>query len=101
VSASIHFHRLADRELAGAQHWYARLSQQTAQRFADEVEDAVQRIAAAPLQWPVYQGNDRWVQVHHFPYVLYYRLVGPNDVVIMAVAHTARRPGYWRRRKWP
>lgn len=35
--------------------------------------------------------------LHRFPYVIVY-LVDPGEIVVLAVAHTRRRPGYWRRR---
>jgi plasmid stabilization system protein ParE len=101
MASAIRFHRLALREAQKAYRWYARRSAQAASDFQDEVDRAVQRIAATPNRWPVYQGPDRFVRVRHFPYVLYYRIVDPTRVSILAVTHTSRRPGYWRRRKGP
>jgi hypothetical protein len=37
------------------------------------------------------------VQVRGFPYLVVYR-VGAHDLLIVAVAHAKRRPGYWARR---
>jgi len=33
--------------------------------------------------------------------VLYYEVLDPTQVLIYAVAHTSRRPGYWLRRTGP
>jgi plasmid stabilization system protein ParE len=101
AQALIRFHRLALREAQRAYRWYGRRSAQAARDFQDEVDRAVQRIAATPNRWPVYQRSDRFVRVRRFPYVLYYRIVDPTQVQIMAVAHARRRPGYWRRRTQP
>jgi hypothetical protein len=65
------------------------------------VDDAIQRIIAAPTQGnPVY-GQYRWRQVRQFPYNLYYKMLDPFLIRIYAVAHTSRRPGYWLRRTRP
>ena len=99
--AAILFHRLARQEYQSAFRWYAHRSAQAALRFENEVNRALQRIAATPGRWPVFQGPDRFLRVRRYPYVLYYRVVDPTRVLIMAVAHTSRRPGYWRRRTRP
>jgi plasmid stabilization system protein ParE len=39
----------------------------------------------------------RRVLVPRFPYQVVYRLMS-TEIVIVAVAHLKRRPGYWRRR---
>jgi hypothetical protein len=46
----------------------------------------------------VYHRHYRWVRTRRFPYILYYRLVDADEVLIVAVAHARRRPGYWLRR---
>ena len=99
--ATIRFHRLARQEYQKAFRWYAHASLQVALGFENGVHRALQRIAANPNRWPVYQGLDHFVRVKRYSYVLYYRIVDPTRVLIMAVAHTSRRPGYWRRRTGP
>jgi plasmid stabilization system protein ParE len=101
MPAAIRFQRLAGQEYQSAFRWYARRSNQAALDFESEVNQALQRIAATPNRWPVYQGSDRFVRVRRIPYVLYYRIVDPTQVLIMAVAHASRRPGYWLRRTRP
>ena len=39
----------------------------------------------------------RRLLVKRFPYQLIYRVEG-DEIVIYAVAHQKRRPGYWRKR---
>lgn len=95
------FHRLAQREYQAARRWYAQRSPQAARRFQDEVAKAVQRIASRPDQGPLYHGVHRWVRTRSFPYLLYYRRVGPDHLLVTAVAHSRRRPGYWLRRTLP
>lgn len=94
----VEFHRLADKEYEEAFKYYAERSPDTAQRFKEAVDAAVRRIAEAPESMPRMSGPNRWVRVHRFRYILVFRPREPNEVVVVAVAHTSRRPGYWRRR---
>jgi plasmid stabilization system protein ParE len=101
MAAIVHFHRLALREYQVAQQWYARRSAQALQRFQEAVERAVERIALAPDRWPTFGRHHRWVRAGRYPYLLYYRILGPDRVLVVAVAHARRRLGYWLRRTWP
>jgi plasmid stabilization system protein ParE len=92
------FHRLASREFRDAYQHYARQSLKAARRFQDAVEHAIDEIAADPYRWPIFHQNYRWVKTKRFPYVLYFRILDPYHVLIVAVAHGKRRPGYWLRR---
>jgi len=66
------FHRLASKEYIRARRWYAKEGgEQLAERFSDEVDEAVQRIARNPESWPIFRKTYRWVRLHHFPYLLY------------------------------
>src|SRR5262249_14022897 len=99
--AAIRFQRLARREYDSAIRWYARRSVQAALGFENEVNRALQLIATNPSGWPAFQGSDRFFRLRRYSYVLYYRIVDPTLGLIMAVAHSSRRPSYWRRRTWP
>ena len=92
------FHRLAQREFDKAYDWYARRSFDAARRFQAEVELVIGKIADDSERWPIYRERYRWVQARRFPYVLYYRRVDADPILMMAVAHGRRRPGYWLRR---
>ncbi len=65
------------------------------------MEWAVEQIAQAPDRWPMFRQHHHWVRIRRFPYILYYRIVDPDHVLIVAVAHAQRRPGYWLRRTRP
>ena len=101
MAITVRYLRLASREYAKARRWYSRRSPRAAQRFADAVDKAVQEISNAPNRWPVYQGPYRWIRPRRFPYTLYYRILDADNVLIVAVAHDRRRPGYWMRRMRP
>jgi plasmid stabilization system protein ParE len=98
-AAQVIFHRLAAREFRAARDWYAARSPDVAERFRMAVDRAVDRIEANAGALPVFVRAYRWVRISRFPYVLIFQLHSPGVVMIVAVAHTSRRPGYWRRRK--
>jgi hypothetical protein len=69
-----------------------------AQRFLDAVDNAVHRMARDPLAHPTDIRNSRWVKVRKFPFRLIFEQLGSKPILILAVAHHRRRPGYWQKR---
>lgn len=74
--------------------------------LGDRFETAVDDLVYAVLEWPdsgaVWPGWDsipvvRSRRVAGFPYRLVY-LVQATEVVVVALAHQKRKPGYWRER---
>jgi plasmid stabilization system protein ParE len=96
--ATFTFHRLAAQEFRQARALYARRSRRAAIRFIQAIDAALQQIAEDPERWPLYHDWHRWVKTKKFPYLLVYRHAGQDSLTVVAVAHTSRRPGYWRRR---
>jgi len=94
----VRIHREARLELAEAQDWYYERSEAAAQAFALEVDHAIRSIRQAPLRWPLALRGARAFVLDRFPYTVFYR-VSADHVVITAIAHQSRRPGYWRHRK--
>ena len=93
------FHRLAAGELRRAHAWYATRDPGVAARFQQAVDDAVTRICDDPEGQAVVLKHFRWVRVRRFPYRLIFEQADENRILIIAVAHTSRRPRYWRGRK--
>ncbi|MCX7425152.1 MAG: type II toxin-antitoxin system RelE/ParE family toxin [Planctomycetia bacterium] len=93
------FHRLAAREYRLARDWYRARSVEVAHRFAVAVDRAADRLAGDADALPVLRGAYRYSRVVRFPYVLVFRRLEADVVVVVAVAHTGRRPAYWRRRR--
>lgn len=66
--------------------------------FAQTIDEAVTAIAEAPLRYPIGEYDTReYVITRRFPYKVVYRL-RKTDVVIVAIAHESREPGYWQYR---
>jgi plasmid stabilization system protein ParE len=90
----VSFHPRASEDVESAQAWYEQRSLFAAAAFLQELSVAVQRIGEAPNQYPVAIHGTRRVVLERFPFNVFYRVVA-GDVVIIALAHQKRRPGYW------
>jgi plasmid stabilization system protein ParE len=93
------FHRLASREVLAAKSWYQSRSELTHQRFHRALAESVDRVMVNPTAFSALTGRFRYVRLRRFPYILIFELRADNTVFVVAVAHTSRRPGYWRGRK--
>jgi toxin ParE1/3/4 len=93
------FHPAAEAEFYAAIDWYAARDPEAADNFAALVRNAVQLIAELPKAWPTWPGRDdlRVRVLHRFPFSIIYA-VDAETMVVIAVAHHRRRPGYWLRR---
>ena len=95
------FHPDALLEYADATNYYrGAASPAIAERFVAAIESAVALIVADPeLNRVVEEPGIRRFVFRRFPYVLYYRWETERDfVVIFAVMHCSREPGYWKAR---
>jgi plasmid stabilization system protein ParE len=101
TARAVVFHPLALKELRAAYWWYGRGGPPAAQRFQLAVDRVVQRIMVAAEQGAPFRQLYRWLRLYRFPYLVYYLIRDPQPVLIYAVAHARRRPGYWLRRTRP
>ena len=65
--------------------------------FTHEIETAIQKILEAPDRWRLVEQDVRRCLAHTFPYGILYT-VEHGFILIIAVAHGSREPGYWRHR---
>ncbi|HEY5074443.1 MAG TPA: type II toxin-antitoxin system RelE/ParE family toxin, partial [Pyrinomonadaceae bacterium] len=66
----------------------------SATAFAHAVDNAVSQIAEAPTRHPLAEHGTRKFVLQRFPFNMFYR-PSESEIVIVAVAHQKRRPGYW------
>jgi plasmid stabilization system protein ParE len=92
------FHSEARLDLREARAFYRHRSPLAAAAFAKEVETALARIIEAPLRFASSEhGTRSFIFPWRFPYTIVYMLHEPH-IVIVAVAHQSKHPGYWRHR---
>ena len=65
--------------------------------FRTALEAALLRVEARPMSCPAIDADTRKCRLQRFPYNLLFRLLDER-VLIIAVAHDRRKPGYWHKR---
>jgi len=65
-------------------------------RFAEELDQTFERIAANPLAWTELEPGIRRALVHGFPYAVLYAAQAER-VEVYAVMHQHRHPSRWAR----
>lgn len=91
------FHPEALAEYEAAVLYYAERDPAVGRRFVAAVEDAIDRLLEAPTRWRVLDEDVRRCLARVFPYGVLYT-IEPEFVLIVAVMHCSREPGYWKRR---
>ena len=61
------------------------------------VSEAIRDLVQTPLRWQKYLHGTRRFVLHRFPFSIIY-LDDPEVLIIVAVAHNKRKPGYWKQR---
>ena len=89
----------ASDEFSEAVRWYEARRSGLGGEFFDAVAATVSLIEVNPEIGTTIStdGQTRRVLVARFPYQVVYRL-RPTEIVIAAIAHLKRRPGYWESR---
>ena len=94
---TVSFHPAARSGIVEARAWYFEWSPISELGFARAVENAVQRIAAAPTRYARADYGTRRILLERFPFSNYCRET-LNPIEAVAVAHQKRPPGYWAQR---
>jgi plasmid stabilization system protein ParE len=94
---SVSFHPEAQSEFNAAAQYYESQAENLGLDFIDAVEATYQRLRTFPESGRPFGSRLRRILVPGFPYGLIYR-PEPDRILIVAVAHVRRRPGYWRAR---
>jgi toxin ParE1/3/4 len=94
---SFAFHPEAHLEYLEAADFYKKRGAELGAKFTLEVEAAIDRIVEAPLRWPLFEQDVRRCLTHTFPFGILYT-VDHDSILILAVMHCSRRPGYWKDR---
>lgn len=66
--------------------------------FVEETERVTQALEDHPALGHALSGPFRNFPLERFPYSVVY-VPEPNRILVVAVAHQRRRPGYWKGRK--
>jgi plasmid stabilization system protein ParE len=91
------FNPAAREEFDEAFDWYAKRSREAAARFAAAVDVAIDAILQAPERFATTSAGCRFARTKRYPYLVIFRQ-STRGVVVVAIAHSRRRPGYWKSR---
>lgn len=98
MSKPVRFHSEALDELIDEAVYYESKVKGLGERFTSEVEAATRIAGEFPEMGTPFKYGTRRVFPKKFPFSVVYR-VQADEIVVLAVAPDARKPGYWRNRK--
>ncbi len=81
--------------MIAAARYYESQSPGLGSEFLDEIEHATHALAAQPQAAPIVRNDIRRRLLTRFPFGLLYQ-TEDTRIVIIAVMHLRRRPGYWQ-----
>jgi len=84
----------AEEEMLEAATYYENQALGLGQDFLAQVQRAVDLIVENPRSGGVMRGEIRRRLVPRFPFGILYH-IDPAEIVVIAVMHLRRRPGYW------
>jgi hypothetical protein len=66
--------------------------------FLAGIEQGIDAIQDRPQTWPIFAGAARRYLVHRFPYGIVY-VCEQGWILVLAIMHLHRKPGYWADRR--
>jgi hypothetical protein len=93
------FHLSAESEMIDAAAWYEAQETGLGKRFLTSVQDALNRIEINPLLYPIIEEDVRRGLTKTFPFGVLFR-VRSDCILVVAVMHLHRDPGYWKDRRF-
>jgi plasmid stabilization system protein ParE len=96
-SKPFRFHPEAKEEFRNTIRWYRTENLLVSSEFRIAVSSAIRLTAQTQQRWPKYLHGTRRFVIQRFPFSVVY-LDDPDIVTIVAVAHSKRKPGYWKDR---
>jgi plasmid stabilization system protein ParE len=87
----------AEKEMIEASLFYQAASNGLGDDFLDDVQRVIDNLCEHPYLGVAVAPNLRRILLHRFPFSLIYS-VQVDVILVVAVAHYSRRPGYWQDR---
>lgn len=87
----------AERELAGSVDFYERRRDGLGLEFGEAVQKEVRLIQAHPERYPLQKDGTRRLVMERFPFTIRFMEM-PEEIWIVAFAHTSQDPDYWKPR---
>ena len=94
---TVRYHPEARAEFLHEVQYYANIGTRLAEHYDSSVRAAEVQAATDPETWPKYKYRTRRVVDRKFKFSLVY-LFSENEIHVVAIAPTRRKPGYWQSR---
>jgi plasmid stabilization system protein ParE len=94
---NVDFTTEARQDLFEAAEYYENRQQGLGKRFRNEISTVLNLAANAPLLWRERKAGYRRVNCPVFPYYIAY-VIREEVLIVVAVAHGSREPGFWHGR---
>ena len=78
--------------------YYLKDSPRIAAAFVEQIEAGIALIRENPGTWRAIRSDVRRYLVRQFPFGIYYT-VEKDEVIVWAIMHLHRQPGYWQERR--
>ena len=91
------FHPEASEEYLAYCRYYTAIGGKLGEAFTQSIEIAIDQIVAHPKAWREIEEDVRRHLLARFPFGIYYTIEA-DFILIVAIMHMKRRPGYWRER---
>lgn len=87
----------AEDEMIEAAVFYETAAPGLGNDFLNDVQQAIDRLCEYPLAGEAVAPGLRRMLLHRFPFSVMYS-IETNVILVIAIAHHGRRPGYWQPR---
>ncbi|WP_149752993.1 type II toxin-antitoxin system RelE/ParE family toxin [Rubripirellula obstinata] len=95
MSAELHPDAIAELDLSA--DWYAERSPTASRNFLVAVDVAIATIVSDPNRFAYIDDRHQSCAVRKFPFQVVFRQAA-GRILVIAIAHAKRRPGYWMSR---
>jgi toxin ParE1/3/4 len=97
MARTLRYHPLFDCDVREAASWYDRRSPGLGDAFVEVVRRGVLDVIGNPERFALSPAGCRYTRLPRFPYVILFD-IGDNELLLLAVLHTARSMDKWRER---
>jgi len=95
--SGVRFDPDARAEFLAAVEYYEECQIGLGRRFRDAVKTELEHISEMPFRFRVLHAPFRRCLIPRFPYSIIFS-IEPQFILVIAVAHAKRKPGYWHER---
>lgn len=88
----------AEAEFYDIVNYYKEIDRALSYDFIQEFENAVHRLTKFPEVGHPYLHQTKRIFLDRFPYAIVYKIYRNKRIIVYAIMHMKRKPGYWEER---